>query len=246
MHPAISFLLPFRSFPFALSQLTCSSYYTSRVHCNAYDAYILFYIIIIFDDFLSGKRKFSRNKFSKYFWPRRYKYESNKSRRGRGRKKWKARTKSSESRSMRISFGIVLKNDLTAQFIRTYTYACTCNQKHEPVKSESSYLRCSDPCRQAHRILKFTRRYTVSRKLLETTNFAYQCAWIHPRACRLDKRLSTTTTPHRYPFTLPSTRWILDSFSSRSVISLPSCYSRIYTIYSLSPFRASFIYNIYE
>lgn len=79
--------------------------------------------------------------------------------------------------------------------------------------------------RQAHRILKFTRRYTVSPKLLETTNFAYQCAWIHPPPMPADS--INDFLPHT-DILLPSIHpphWILDSFSSRPVISLPSCYS---------------------
>lgn len=104
--------------------------------------------------------------------------------------------------------------------------------------------RCSNPCRQAHRILKFTRRYTVSRKLLETTNFAYQCAWIHPRACRLDKRLSTTI-PHRYPFTLPSTRFSIPSLFPVGNIVPFLLFLNIYYIFPISILfraRASFIY----
>lgn len=68
------------------------------------------------------------------------------------------------------------------------------------------------------RISKFTRCYErararVSRELLETTNFAYQCALDTPR--RLDKRLSALVPP---PSSSPSIAFrVFDSPSSSLV-----------------------------
>lgn len=197
MHPALPPFLPL-TFPFLLSQLT------RRITRHACINRLTIASVLLFDDeFLVEKGNFFffflfKERSLQYFCSR-YKY--NKSDK-EGEEGMKMRTKGAKdercsfrdrftrsvtrrvsTKQIGTSFRTILKDiwprNLSQGIYRGVHVTRSTNRLNPRARSGG----VATLSRQAHRILKFTRRYTVSPKLLETTNFAYQCAWIHPPPC---------------------------------------------------------------